>query len=168
MKTSIAIMAEPSFHARAYHDQPLWRWYTFHSHFWYIIAFTSTLDDIPDTPETVAVVEMDTFGGRIDSALEMVDALVNAQNARTVAFVTSKAISAGALISPACNQLVMKRNTTIGDCAPIIYTQEGPQMLGEKSQSPLRAKFRTLAKKIEKMEDRRIKLYGRFSLFTTS
>jgi membrane-bound serine protease (ClpP class) len=37
--------------------------------------------------------------------------------------------------------------TTIGDCAPITYSQEGPEMLGEKFQSPIRAKFRALAKR---------------------
>ena len=105
------------------------------------------LNDVPDTSDTVIVVEMDTFGGRVDSALEMVDALLNVKNARTIAFVTNKAISAGALISLACNQLVMKNNTTIGDCAPITYTKEGPKIMGEKFQSPLRAKFRTLAKR---------------------
>jgi membrane-bound serine protease (ClpP class) len=105
------------------------------------------LSEVPDTPDSVVVVEMDTFGGRVDSALEMVDALVGVENARTIAFVTRKAISAGALISLACNQLVMKPNTTIGDCAPIAFTQEGPTPLGEKFQSPLRAKFRTLARR---------------------
>ena len=105
------------------------------------------LNDVPDTPDTVIVVEMDTFGGRVDSALEMVDALLNVKNAKTIAYITNKAISAGALISLACNQLVMKTNTTIGDCAPITYSNEGPKMMGEKFQSPLRAKFRTLAKR---------------------
>ncbi len=103
------------------------------------------LNDVPDTADTVIVVEMNTFGGRVDSALEMVDALINVN--KTIAFVTNKAISAGALISLACNQLVMKNNTTIGDCAPITYSKEGPKMMGEKFQSPLRAKFRTLAKR---------------------
>ncbi|MEJ2153913.1 MAG: NfeD family protein [Desulfobacteraceae bacterium] len=105
------------------------------------------LRDIPDTEDALIVIEMDTFGGRVDSALEMVEALINVKNARTVAFVTNKAISAGALISLACNQLVMKNNTTIGDCAPITYSNEGAKMMGEKFQSPLRAKFRTLAKR---------------------
>jgi membrane-bound serine protease (ClpP class) len=43
----------------------------------------------------------------------------------------------------------MRHNTTIGDCAPIALGGEGaaPTMLGEKFQSPLRAKFRTLAKR---------------------
>jgi membrane-bound serine protease (ClpP class) len=105
------------------------------------------LKDVPDTADTVIVVEMNTFGGRVDSALEMVDALINVKKAKTIAYITDKAISAGALISLACNQLVMKNNTTIGDCAPITYSNEGPKMMGEKFQSPLRAKFRTLARR---------------------
>jgi membrane-bound serine protease (ClpP class) len=105
------------------------------------------LAEVPDKSDSLIVVEMNTFGGRVDSALEMVDALINIKNAKTVAFVTNKAISAGALISLACNQLVMKNSTTIGDCAPITYSNEGPKMMGEKFQSPLRAKFRTLARR---------------------
>jgi membrane-bound serine protease (ClpP class) len=105
------------------------------------------LQSIPDVPDTLIVAEMNTFGGRVDSALEMVDSLIGIKQAKTIAFVSDKAISAGALISLACNQLVMKHHTTIGDCAPITYSNEGPKMMGEKFQSPLRAKFRTLAKR---------------------
>jgi membrane-bound serine protease (ClpP class) len=105
------------------------------------------LRDVPDTPDTLIVAEMNTFGGRVDSALEMVESLIGIKQARTIAFVGDKAISAGALIALACNQLVMKHHTTIGDCAPITYSKEGPKMMGEKFQSPLRAKFRTLAKR---------------------
>lgn len=104
------------------------------------------LTDIPDTEESLIIIEMDTFGGRLDTAYEMVDILSNVKNALTIAYVTNKAISAGALISLACKRLAMKKNTTLGDCAPIIYSDEGPKMMGEKFQSPLRAKFRALAK----------------------
>ena len=93
------------------------------------------------------ILELDTFGGRVDSALQIVDTLLNIHRGKTVAFVTHKAISAGALIALACNELVMKPHTTIGDCAPISYSGEGPKMMGEKFQSPLRAKFRSLAKR---------------------
>jgi membrane-bound serine protease (ClpP class) len=113
-----------------------------------IAAFLKrALQEAPDTPDTLIVVEMNTFGGRVDSALEMVESLIKVRQARTVAYVSDKAISAGALISLACNRLVMKHHTTIGDCAPITYSKEGPKMMGEKFQSPLRAKFRTLAKR---------------------
>ena len=105
------------------------------------------LDGIPENPPVIAVLEIDTFGGRVDSALDIVQTLLDAAPKKTVAYVSTKAISAGALIALACNQLVMKHHTTIGDCAPIAYSNEGPKMMGEKFQSPLRAKFRTLARR---------------------
>ncbi|MCK5232265.1 MAG: serine protease, partial [Desulfobulbaceae bacterium] len=103
--------------------------------------------DASQYPDSIYVLEMDTFGGRVDSALQIVDTLLKDPGGKTIAFVENKAISAGALIALACNELVMKPNTTIGDCAPITFSSEGAKMLGEKFQSPLRAKFRTLAKK---------------------
>ncbi len=98
-------------------------------------------------PDSIIVLEMDTFGGRVDSALQIVDTLLNDPKGRTIAFVDKKAISAGALIALASNDLVMRPSTTIGDCAPISFSQDGPKMMGEKFQSPLRAKFRTLARR---------------------
>jgi membrane-bound serine protease (ClpP class) len=98
-------------------------------------------------PDPLIILEMDSFGGRVDAAFQIVDTILNAPRGKTIAFVKTKAISAGSLIALSCSELVMKHNTTIGDCAPIALTNEGPQMLGEKFQSPLRAKFRTLAKR---------------------
>jgi len=103
------------------------------------------LQDVPEGE--IAVLEVDTFGGRVDSALKIVDLIVDTPKIKTIAYVSKKAISAGALIALSCDELVMKRNTTIGDCAPITFSKEGPKMMGEKFQSPLRAKFRALAKK---------------------
>jgi membrane-bound serine protease (ClpP class) len=97
--------------------------------------------------DTTIILELDTFGGRVDSALKIVETMTGITGPRTIAFVKNKAISAGALIALACNSLVMQPNTTIGDCAPISFSPEGAQMLGEKFQSPLRAKFRTLARR---------------------
>jgi membrane-bound serine protease (ClpP class) len=98
-------------------------------------------------PETTIVLELDTFGGRVDSALKIVETMTAISGPRTIAFVKNKAISAGALIALSCNILVMQPHTTIGDCAPISFSQEGAKMLGEKFQSPLRAKFRALARR---------------------
>jgi len=98
-------------------------------------------------PEALVILEMDTFGGRVDSALEIVDHITNIPKSKVISFVSKRAISAGALIALAADDLVMKHNTMIGDCAPIVMSAEGPKMLGEKTQSPLRAKFRGLAKR---------------------
>ncbi|MFW5774962.1 MAG: NfeD family protein [Chitinivibrionales bacterium] len=98
--------------------------------------------------DPLLIFEMDTFGGRVDAAFQIVDTLLFAPgDAQTIAFVRTKAISAGALIALAAGKLVMRPNTTIGDAAPISVGQDGAELLGEKIQSPLRAKFRTLAKR---------------------
>ncbi len=104
--------------------------------------------DIPDTKGTTVIIKIDTFGGRIDSTFEIINTILDVVNAETIAYVEKEALSAGSLIALSCNKLVMENNTTIGDCAPISYsTTEGAKALGEKVQSPLRAKFRTLAKR---------------------
>ncbi|MCU0598259.1 MAG: serine protease [Desulfobacterales bacterium] len=125
----------------------------------YVIPVTGTVDpgmagfmervhrETSGDPDGLVVLEIDTFGGMVDSALEIVDTMIKFPPERTIAFVENKAISAGALIALSCGDLVMKPATTIGDCAPISYTQEGVEMLGEKFQSPIRAKFRALAKR---------------------
>ncbi len=97
--------------------------------------------------DALLVFEIDSFGGRVDSALQIVDTILSAPADKTIAYVKKKAISAGALIAMASGKIVMRNNTTIGDCAPIAYSSEGPKVLGEKFQSPLRAKFRALAKR---------------------
>jgi len=105
------------------------------------------VQDISSDPDGIVVANIDTFGGRVDAALEIVDTFLKIPEKQSIAFVEKKAISAGALVALSCGDLVMKPATTIGDCAPISYSKEGPQMLGEKFQSPIRAKFRALAKR---------------------
>jgi len=102
--------------------------------------------EIAAEDSAIIIFRMDTFGGRVDAALEIVDTILNIKQP-TVAYVKTKAISAGALIALAAQKVIMKQGTTLGDCAPIAVTSEGPEMMGEKFQSPLRAKFRTLAKR---------------------
>lgn len=108
---------------------------------------TRVLHDTQKYPKRIIILEMDTFGGEVDAAFSIVDTMLNVKNAETIAYVKTKAISAGALIALSCKTLVMQNNTTIGDVAPLTYGKEGPKMLGEKFQSPIRAKFRTLAKR---------------------
>ena len=113
----------------------------------YINRAYHRITSVSEESDLLIVFEMDSFGGRVDSALEIVDTLLKLPKEQTTAFVSVKAISAGALIALACGDLAMKPGTTIGDCAPISFSSEGPQMMGEKFQSPLRAKFRALAKR---------------------
>jgi membrane-bound serine protease (ClpP class) len=97
------------------------------------------------TKSDTVIFRVNTNGGRVDAALEISDRIF-ASPAFSIAFIEQKALSAGALISVACNKIAMQRGSTIGDCAPIVMSSKGPEILGEKIQSPLRAKFRVYAK----------------------
>ena len=95
----------------------------------------------------VIVFKINTYGGELQSAFEIVDLMTGITQCSTYAFVEQKAISAGALIALSSNRIAMGNSTTLGDCAPISQGKDGIVMLGEKIQSPLRAKFRTLAER---------------------
>ncbi|NLG17229.1 MAG: serine protease [Fibrobacter sp.] len=110
-------------------------------------AFVSrALRDSRKYTDKIVVFELDSYGGQVDAAFQIVDTILSVEDS-TISYVKTKAISAGALIALAGNRLVMKNATTIGDVAPLTMSNDGPQMLGEKYQSPIRAKFRTLAKR---------------------
>ncbi|MEP7207443.1 MAG: NfeD family protein [Casimicrobiaceae bacterium] len=92
------------------------------------------------------VLNVNTFGGRVDAAVQIRDALLNAR-IRTVAFVDKRAISAGALISLAAEKLVMTAGATIGAATPVLAGQPGAgtQPASEKSVSYVRKEFRATA-----------------------
>lgn len=104
------------------------------------------LQSSKEYPNRLIILEIDTYGGQVDAAFQIVDTLLNFPDT-VFSYVKTKAISAGALVALAGKKLIMKNGTTIGDVAPLTYSKEGPEMLGEKFQSPIRAKFRTLAKR---------------------
>jgi membrane-bound serine protease (ClpP class) len=68
--------------------------------------------------QDVVFLRMNTFGGRVDAAVRIRDALLNADGT-TVIFVEGRAISAGALIALACDTIIMSPGATIGDAMPI-------------------------------------------------
>lgn len=110
----------------------------------YAFLKRATAEALAEEPDEI-VYKVNTYGGELHSAFEIVDLLLSVEGAGTWVYVEQKAISAGALISLACDRMAMGEGTTIGDCAPIMQSSEGIVMLGEKIQSPLRAKFRNLA-----------------------
>jgi membrane-bound serine protease (ClpP class) len=91
------------------------------------------------------IFRIDTPGGRVDSAVEIA-ALIDETDIPTIAFIEKMgAISAGALISYACDDLVMTPGSNIGAAAPVTLSTEGTVPLGEKEKSYVRAKMRALA-----------------------
>lgn len=89
------------------------------------------------------IYEISTYGGLLDSADEISKYLILeiGKRARTVAYVTTEAISAGAMISVSCQDIIMLENTTIGDCAPIMLGGKLEGVEREKVESFTRAAF---------------------------
>lgn len=104
------------------------------------------LDEATLAGAAAVILEVNTFGGRVDAAVLIRDALLNSK-LRTVAFVNKRAISAGALISLAAEHLVMAEGGTIGAATPVQMGQPGaaPQPVAEKTVSYMRKEFRATA-----------------------
>jgi len=92
------------------------------------------------------ILRIDTFGGRVDAAVQIRDSLLRSP-LRTVAFVDKRAISAGALISLAATTIAMAEGGTIGAATPVMMGAPGapPQPAAEKTVSYLRKEFRATA-----------------------
>ena len=69
------------------------------------------------------IFDIDTPGGRVDAAVEIVRSIQETM-IPTIAYVNRQAISAGALISLACDQIVISSGGTIGDAAPVTIQGE--------------------------------------------
>ena len=93
------------------------------------------------------LLDINTFGGRVDAAVAMRDTLLNAP-LRTIAFVNPRAISAGALIALATETIVMASGGTIGAAAPVVSGGSGEsQPADEKSVSYVRKEFGATAER---------------------
>ncbi len=92
------------------------------------------------------ILEINTFGGRLDAAVVIRDALLSAP-VRTVAFVNRRAISAGALISLAAERVAIADGGTIGAATPVQTGQPGAPAapVEEKTVSYVRKEFRATA-----------------------
>jgi membrane-bound serine protease (ClpP class) len=91
------------------------------------------------------VLDINTFGGRVDAAVAMRDTLLNSP-VRTIAFVNQRAISAGALITLASETVVMTRGGTVGAATPVVGGGTGqPEKADEKTVSYMRSEFRATA-----------------------
>ena len=97
------------------------------------------------TGATALIFEIDTPGGLVDSAIRVSQSILAAP-CPTIAYVKGMgAISAGALISYACKNIIMTPDTNIGAATPVVMSPEGMMPTGEKEVSFMRAKMRSLA-----------------------
>ena len=104
------------------------------------------LREATDAGAAAVILEINTFGGRVDAAVLIRDALLNAK-VPTVAFINKRAISAGALIALATERIVIAQGGTIGAATPVQMGQPGApaQPVEEKTVSYVRKEFRATA-----------------------
>jgi membrane-bound serine protease (ClpP class) len=104
------------------------------------------LEEAAEAQAAAVILDINTFGGRVDAAVLIRDALLQAR-VRTVAFVNRRAISAGALISLAAETIAMAEGGTIGAATPVeMGAPGGPaQPVAEKTVSYMRKEFRATA-----------------------
>ncbi len=100
----------------------------------------------------IVIFEIDTYGGQVLAASEIRETImdfVSSHDARVIAYIEKKAVSAGAMITVSCPEIVMLPEAHFGDCAPVVSGADGPKMLNEndKITSVLRKEFETACRK---------------------
>ena len=129
-----------------------------------VSAFVERVIEDAEANEVDAIVfEIDTFGGRVDAATVIRDAILDS-DALTIAFINKRAISAGALISLACDKIVMAQAATMGATTPV---DGSGTKASDKVTSYMRAEMRATAERTgrdakiaEAMVDERVDIPG--------
>ena len=102
-----------------------------------------SLRDAEAAGADAVILEINTFGGRLDACVKVRDEILNS-GIRTIAFINKRAISAGALISLAADTIIMASGATIGASTPVDFLGE---KASEKVISYWRAEMRATAEK---------------------
>ncbi|MEE2788788.1 MAG: NfeD family protein [Myxococcota bacterium] len=101
-----------------------------------------SLDEAPRN--AILIFNVDTFGGRVDAAVKIRDAVLAAPQA-TVAYINRRAISAGALISLAADFIVFAPGGSMGAATPVNMQGGQTKSVSEKMVSYMRSEMRATA-----------------------
>ncbi len=135
------------------------------------------LDNAEKIKADYIIVDMDTYGGVLTDAKEIVDMMMDVKQPLWV-FINSDAASAGALISIACDSIYMSPGASIG--AATVVSGAGGEAAPDKYQSYMRSIMRSTAEEngrdpriAEGMVDENVvidsvKQAGKVITFTTS
>lgn len=105
------------------------------------------LKDAEQAGASAFVIDMNTFGGAVDAAMENMDALLKT-SVPTYTYINPRAISAGALIAVATGKIYMAPTAVIGAAAPVLSTGEDvPKTMNDKTVSMLSAMARAASQK---------------------
>ena len=114
-----------------------------------VSAVDKAIKEAKSNRSDVVVFRMNTPGGRVDVASEIISMIEGITWARTVAWVQGDerhALSAGAYISLATEAIYMEDAASIGAAVPFRISS-GAAEVDEKMQSAFRAKFRALSER---------------------
>lgn len=107
------------------------------------------INDAEEEGFQAILLKVNTFGGRVDAATRIKDALLKS-NVLTIAFVNNRAISAGALITISAQKIAMAPGSSMG--ATTVVDQSG-QYASEKYQSYMRSEMRSTAERNKRRPD---------------
>ncbi len=103
--------------------------------------FTDALKQAEQENADYCILDLNTYGGAVDAADSIRSAIMGA-GIPVIAFINNQAVSAGALISIACDSIYMCTGSTFG--AATVVNQSG-EVLPDKYQSFMRAMMRSTA-----------------------
>ena len=110
-----------------------------------LTSLESRVDQALSSGASLVVIELDTNGGTVDSALKISKYIKN-MNASTVAWINPSAYSAGIMIAAACDRIIMAPASATGDCAPIVPGMNLSPTERAKALSPILEEFRDSAR----------------------
>lgn len=94
------------------------------------------------------IIDMHTWGGGVEAALDIARLIKkHLADIYVVCYVRTRAVSAGALIALACDEIVMTPTGKIGDCAPIVMGGKLEGTEREKIETIIRGEFEESAKR---------------------
>ncbi len=109
-----------------------------------LVSLERRVDKALNSGATVIVIELDTPGGVVTSALD-ISKYIKTIPVPTIAWVNNDAYSAGIMIAAACDEIVMSPASATGDCAPIVPGRDLAPTERAKALSPILTEFRDSA-----------------------
>ena len=99
-----------------------------------------------DSEVDVIILDIHSPGGFTTTSFELMDMILDAKNVETVAFIEKDAISGAALVSIACDKIIMLPGARMGDAGEIVMGKNGEWRFTEaKSRSVVAQKARDAA-----------------------
>jgi membrane-bound serine protease (ClpP class) len=102
------------------------------------------ISDAKANGASAIVFRINTDGGAIDDAVDISDAISGA-GVPTIAYVTSRAWSAGAFIALSCDKIYMQQGSSMGAALPITIGPGGESPVDEKFIAAFRSKVEGIA-----------------------